>query len=72
MGSIVKIIVDVVVAAVEAAIKLGKPMREALAESLEVAAANIRSGALKVDDALEQAREDQARIEKLRARAAKG
>lgn len=69
MGSIVKIIVDIVVAAVEAGLKLGKPMREAMAESLEVAAAKIRAGELEVDDALDLARKDQARLDKLRARA---
>lgn len=69
MGSIVKIIVDIVVAAVEASLKLGKPMREAMAESLEVAAAKIRAGELEVDEALAQARKDQARIDNLRARA---
>lgn len=58
-------IIGIVLAAVQAAIKAGKSLREALADSLEEAAAKIRAGAINVDDAVSRAKADQAMIDAL-------
>lgn len=71
MGDIAKLIIDLVVAAIEAAVRTGKSFRETLADSLEDAAQKIRDGRLNIDDAVERAREDQDRIDTLRKRGAK-
>lgn len=68
MGEILKFIIDLVLAAIEAGATSGKALREALAESLETAAAEIRSGRLNVDSALARARDDQKLIDGLRKR----
>jgi hypothetical protein len=66
MGEIVGRVVGVVWDAVEVALKKRKDFREALADSFEEAARKIRSGELMVDDAVERARADKERIDKLR------
>lgn len=71
MGDIAKLIIDLVVAGIEAAVRTGKSLREALADSLEDAAQKIRDGRLNIDDAVERAREDQERVDALRKRAKK-
>ncbi len=68
MSEIVAAVVQIVLAAIEVAIKTRKSIREALAESLEEAAAKIRAGEIMVDEALDQARRDQSRIDALRKR----
>jgi hypothetical protein len=68
MGDIVKFIIDLVTTAIEQGVRSGKTLREALAVSLETAAAEIRSGRLNVDQALERAKDDQTRIDALRNR----
>ena len=68
MGELVKLIIDLIVSAVEAGATSGKALREALAESFEQAAAEIRSGRLNVDKALARARDDQTLIDTLRKR----
>jgi len=62
-------IIGIVLHAVQAAVKAGKSIREALADSLEEAAAKIRAGAINVDEAIERARQDQTKIDGLRKRA---
>lgn len=68
MGELAKLIIDLIATSIEAATRTGKSLRDALAESLEKAAVDIRAGRLNIDDAVEQARDDQARIDKLRQR----
>lgn len=59
-------IVTTVVGAVQSAIKVGKTIREAIADSLEDAANKIRQGELLPDEALALAQEDQEKIEQAR------
>lgn len=54
--------------AIEAAVAAGRPLREALAEELEDAAAKIRAGEINIGDAVDRAREDQRLINILRDR----
>lgn len=61
-------IVTFIVKAIQAAIKAGRSMRDAWADSLEEAAAKIRSGAINIDDAVDRARADQAKIDALYGR----
>ena len=68
MGDLAKTIIDIVFKAVDQAARTGVSLRNALAQSLEEAAAQIRSGALNVDDALARAKSDQAKIDALRER----
>lgn len=58
-------IIGLILQAVQAAVQAGKSIREALADSLEEAAAKIRAGELGIDDAVTRARDDQDAIDGL-------
>ena len=55
-----------ILSAIEAAVKTGKSIREALADSLEEAAQKIRDGRLLIDDAVERGHEDQSLVDGLK------
>lgn len=58
-------LIGLILQAVQGAIQAGKSIREALADSLEEAAAKIRAGELGIDDAVARARDDQDAIDGL-------
>lgn len=62
IGQIVSLIVDIV----DAAIRRGRNIRQALAEGFEEAARKIRAGELNIDEAVARAEEDQKKLDALR------
>ena len=66
MGKILGEVLGIVIEVIDVAIQQHKSFKEALATGLEEAAAKVRSGEIRVDDAVAQAKKDSAHLKSIR------